>query len=271
MNRFMNMPSSLPVRTIKSLIVDDEALARRGLALRLASIDGIEIAGECGNGREAIAAIENLRPDLVFLDIQMPGLDGFDVVRRLQGDAMPIIVFVTAFDRYAVTAFEMHALDYLLKPVEEARLAAAVAHARRRLDERDATIEKSQLLAFILQMTGTSAAADNHSGSQDRLSIRDGNEVTLIPMADIEWVEAAGDYMCVHALGATHIMRSTMKQLEAQLDPARFSRGHRSTSVNVERVVKLTAHDNGEYFLTLTGGARLKLSRTYRDKLARFL
>ncbi len=266
----MNMPARLPVRTIKSLIVDDEALARRGLALRLASIDGIEIAGECGNGREAIAAIENLRPDLVFLDIQMPGLDGFDVVRRLQGDAMPIIVFVTAFDRYAVTAFEMHALDYLLKPVEEARLAATVARARQRLDERDATTEKSQLLAFILQMTGL-AAKDNDSVTHERLSIRDGNEVTLIPMADIEWVEAAGDYMCVHANGATHIMRSTMKQLEAQLDPARFSRVHRSTIVNVERVVKLTAHDNGEYFMTLTGGARLKLSRTYRDKLARFL
>ncbi len=270
----MNMPSSLPVRLpvkkIRSLIVDDESLARRGLALRLAAIDDIEIAGECCNGREAIVAIENLRPDLVFLDIQMPGLDGFDVVRRLQGDAMPIIVFVTAFDRYAVTAFEMHALDYLLKPVEEPRLAATIARARRRLDERDATIEKSQLLAFILQMTG-STATDNDSVTRERLSIRDGNEVTLIPMADIEWVEAAGDYMCVHALGATHIMRSTMKQLEAQLDPARFSRVHRSTIVNVERVVKLTAHDNGEYFLTLAGGARLKLSRTYRDKLARFL
>jgi two-component system LytT family response regulator len=266
----VNLPSSQPVRVIRSLIVDDEALARRGLALRLGGIDGIAIAGECGNGREAIAAIETLRPDLVFLDIQMPGLDGFDVVRRLQGDAMPIIVFVTAFDRYAVTAFEMHALDYLLKPVEEARLAATVARARQRLDERDAVTEKSQLLAFILQMTG-STATDSDSVTRERLSIRDGNEVTLIPMADIEWIEAAGDYMCVHALGATHIMRSTMKQLEAQLDPARFTRVHRSTIVNVERVSKLTAHDNGEYFLTLTGGARLKLSRTYRDKLARFL
>jgi two-component system LytT family response regulator len=257
-------------RRIRSVIVDDESLARRGLRLRLANLDGIDIVAECANGREAIATIEDVRPDLVFLDIQMPGLDGFDVVRRLQGDDMPIIVFVTAFDRYAVTAFEMHALDYLLKPVEEERLAATVSRAARRLEERAASNEKSRLLDFMLQMTNRTASTDESTAS-DRISIRDGNEVVLIPMTDIDWVDAAGDYMCVHAGGATHVMRSTMKRLEAQLDPTRFQRIHRSTIVNVTRVEKLTAHDNGEYFLTLRCGARLKLSRTYRDKLAHFM
>ncbi|NJN51236.1 MAG: response regulator transcription factor [Gammaproteobacteria bacterium] len=249
----------------------DESLARRGLELRLDAFAEVEIVAQCGNGREAIAAIETHRPDAVFLDIQMPGLDGFDVVRRLQGDEMPIIVFVTAFDRYAVTAFELHALDYLLKPVEADRLAATVERIRERITTLESRVEKFQLLAFVLQMMGKPPGDEVLPGSPDRLRIRDGNEVILIAMEDIDWIDAAGDYMCVHSAGKTHVMRSTMKTLETQLDVARFQRIHRSTIVNVERVVKLTAHDNGEYFLTLNCGARLKLSRTYRDKLARFL
>ena len=256
--------------SIRCAIVDDEALARRGLEMRLAAIPEIEVVAKCANGREAIAAIEAEQPDVVFLDIQMPGLDGFDVVRRLQTDAMPLVVFVTAFDRYAVTAFEVHALDYLLKPVEEARLAQTIDRVRARLSERDTGAEKSRLLEFMLQMNDKSASESESRGTLDRLRIRDGNEVSLIPTEEIDWIDAAGDYMCVHAGNTTHIMRSTMKTLEAKLDDKRFQRIHRSTIVNVERVVKLTAHDNGEYFLTLACGARLKLSRTYRDRLSHF-
>jgi len=238
--------------------------------MRLAAIPEIEVVANCANGREAIAAIEGEQPDVVFLDIQMPGLDGFDVVRRLQTDAMPLVVFVTAFDRYAVTAFDVHALDYLLKPVEEARLAQTIERVRARLSERDTSAEKTRLLEFMLHMTDKSAIESDTRGTLDRLRIRDGNEVSLIPTEEIDWIDAAGDYMCVHAGNTTHIMRSTMKALEAQLDDKRFQRIHRSTIVNVERVVKLTAHDNGEYFLTLACGTRLKLSRTYRDRLSHF-
>ena len=264
-------------RNITTVIVDDESLARRGLKLRLAELDDVEVVAECRNGREALSAIRELEPDLVFLDIQMPGLDGFDVVRELQGDNMPLIVFVTAFDQYALNAFDIHAVDYVLKPVEEARLAEAVERARERLAGTATDDQKQRLLEVIVDLTGKSESAieemlhTDEESYPDKLTIKDGSEVTLVPTHDIEWVDAAGDYMCVHAQGETHVMRSTMNDLEAQLDPGTFQRIHRSTLVNLKRVVKLSSHINGEFFLTLDCGARLKMSRTYKDKVAHFL
>jgi two-component system, LytTR family, response regulator len=266
------------IAPLRALVVDDEPLARRGLKLRLSDVADVEIVDECNNGREALASIARLTPDLVFLDIQMPGLDGFDVVRELQSDSMPLIVFVTAFDRYAINAFEVNAVDYLLKPVEQPRLEEAVRRARSMVDATKANDHKARLMNLIVSMTGHSESTIEslveHRGEQrypPRLTIRDGINVAIVPVRDIEWIDAAGDYMCIHVGNTTHVMRVTMKQLEGLLDPVSFLRVHRSTLINAEHVVGLTAHDNGEFFVTLSQGARLKVSRGYRDRVARFL
>jgi two-component system, LytTR family, response regulator len=263
---------------LRALIVDDEALARRGLRLRLSAIDDIIVVAECNNGREALASIAAQAPDLVFLDIQMPGLNGFDVVRELQADTMPLIVFVTAFDQYAIGAFEVHAVDYLLKPVEQPRLEEAVRRARRQLAAVRAIDQKSRLMNLIVALTGhseatidTLASARGSAPFCERLSVRDGNRVALLAVREIDWIDAAGDYMCIHAHGKTHVMRATMKELEALLDPALFLRIHRSTLVNAARIVEIAGHDNSEFFVHLDQGARLKVSRGYRDRVARFL
>ncbi len=264
------MNATAPLRAI---VVDDEDLARRGLKIRLDRIGGVDVIGECRNGREAIASISAEQPDVVFLDIQMPGMDGFDVVRELQADNMPMIVFVTAFDHYAVNAFDMHAVDYVLKPVEEDRLRAAIGKVRDQRDQQQASDRKQQLLKLIMNITGKSEMGVDalvEAGGQsfpEKITVRDGDQITIVPVAEIDWVDAAGDYMCVHARGETHVMRITMKELEKQLDPSLFQRIHRSTLINVNRIVKLISHINGEFFVTLESGARLKMSRTYKDKL----
>lgn len=265
---------------LRTLIVDDEALARRGLRLRLEKHADVEILGECCNGREALASIPELEPDLVFLDIQMPGFDGFDVVRSLQGDDMPMVVFATAFDQFAVKAFEVHAVDYILKPVDEEPLSRALERARERLVQKHAVSDKEHLLEVISEITGRAPAqmeqwldgnATPPRQYPEKIAIRDGGNTTLVPVRDIDWVDAAGDYMCVHAQGRIHVMRITMKQLEDQLDPALFQRVHRSTIVNLDRVQKISAHMNGEFHLILSDTTRLKMSRGYREKIQIFL
>jgi two-component system LytT family response regulator len=264
---------------IATLIVDDEALARRGLQLRLQKYEDVEIVGQCTNGREALIAIPDLCPDLVFLDIQMPGMDGFDVVRQLQGDDMPMVVFATAFDQYAIKAFDVHAVDYILKPLDEDHLDRALQRVRNQLGKKNDANDKQRLLEVISDITGKVPAEMEkwlEEGAQlpkkypDNIAIKDAGEVSLVPIAEIEWVDAAGDYMCIHQAGKIHVMRITMKQLELQLDPALFQRVHRSTLVNLNRVEKICSHINGEYNLILKGGARLKMSRSYKDKIQRF-
>jgi two-component system LytT family response regulator len=264
------------VKRIRTLLVDDERLARRGLELRLAAAPDVEIIGECENGREAIEQVAALSPDLMFLDIQMPGLSGFDVLARLPQDSMPVVVFVTAFDRYAIDAFEARALDYLLKPVEDARLEHALARVRSYLAERVALEQHERMLGLLADVQGAGELAPEEvlakvAGPASRypevLAIRTGRDVVRVPSAEIDWIDAAGDYMCIHASGETHVLRGTMKQLESALDPQLFQRVHRSAIVNLRRVRKLRPHANGEYFLTLEGGQELKLSRTHRDKV----
>jgi two-component system LytT family response regulator len=265
---------------LKTIIVDDEVLARRGLRHRLADIPDLDIIAEARNGREALELIEEFNPDLVFLDIQMPGMDGFDVLRALPDDAMPAIVFVTAFDDYAIKAFEANALDYLLKPIEDDRLAEALNRVRQTHAEKRAVEHKASLLRLLGQITGqpvrnmkelTARGVDRiKKKDKPRLAIRDGGRTIWVPQQDIEWIDAAGDYMCVHARGETHIMRTTMKKLESELDPEILQRIHRSTIVNIHKVTEMRAHINGEYFLTLEGGHRIKLSRSYKDKLSHF-
>ncbi len=270
----MNMNGT---RTMRTLLVDDEALSRRGLELRLRVANDIEIIGHCSNGREALAAIRDQKPDLVFLDIQMPGLSGFDVLAELQPHELPMIVFVTAYDRFAVQAFEARAIDYVLKPVDDARLAATLTHVRELMEQRAAVAERNQLVNLLAELRGSgeiegsSPVRSNTPQTPNWLPIRNGRETVRVPVQAIEWVDAAGDYLCIHASGNTHILRATMREMENLLDPRLFQRVHRSTIVNLTRVKSLRAHMNGEYFLRLEGGQELKLSRTYRDKVEYFL
>jgi two-component system LytT family response regulator len=264
-------------KTLKALIVDDEALARRGLKHRLGAIDGVSVIGEARNGREAVGQIRELQPDLVFLDIQMPGMNGFDVIRELQADTLPAILFVTAYDEYAIDAFEVNAVDYLLKPIDDQRLHNALTKVSARIGQRRAQTQKKMLLKMLGEITGqpmTSVDELEAKGIEElkpreiqKLAIRDGGKTTWVRQEDIEWVDAAGDYMCVHALGETHIMRKTMKELEKELNADFLQRIHRSTIVNINCVKEMQSHINGEYFLTLTGGHTVKLSRTYKEKL----
>ena len=266
---------------IRTLIVDDEVLSRRGVELRLRPQQDFEIVAQCGNGREALAAIEQYKPDLVFLDIQMPGMSGFEVLARLPQQALPVVVFVTAYDQYAIKAFEARAIDYLLKPIDDTRFATALTRVREHVRAKNAAGQRDRLLEIIAEITGCGSLALDELLVHGRraiegqrpevLPIRQGRETVRVPVASIEWVDAAGDYMCIHAGGDTHILRGTMKELEEILDPRLFQRVHRSTIVNLRLVRSLRAHMNGEYFLTLEGGHELKLSRTYRDKVEYFL
>lgn len=266
---------------IRVMIVDDEPLALRGMRLRLGEFPEVEIVDEAPNGREAVKKIKDHNPDLVFLDIQMPGLDGFGVVRALLGGPAPLIIFVTAYDKFAIEAFEANALDYLVKPVEEERLKDAIHRAREAIKSRAAANRESRLVEML-----ASLSQDERDKIKDliedpewtekeryaeRISFKDGSKVVVLNADDIEWIDAAGDYMCIHAGGKTHIIRETMKTLQQRLDPARFQRVHRSAIVNVSKVKELHPHSNGEYFLILENGNELKLSRSYKDVVARFL
>jgi len=262
--------------SIRTIIVDDEPLARRGLELRLKDSSDIEIVRQCANGREALAAIAELAPDLMFLDIQMPGLSGLDVLGQVPQESLPMIVFVTAFDRFAIEAFEAHALDYLLKPVDDDRLARALDRVRAQWQQRQALAQREQLMALLGDLTGKGEiepeALAAVAGRPVRryatmLPIRVGRETVRLDVSTIDWIDAAGDYMCLHAAGQTHVLRATMKELEDMLDPEVFQRVHRSTIVNLARVRSLRPHVNGECFLRLQSGQEIKLSRSFRDKV----
>ncbi|MEL7538538.1 MAG: LytTR family DNA-binding domain-containing protein [Pseudomonadota bacterium] len=261
---------------MQAIIVDDELLARRGLEIRLENQPDIDVVASCRNGREALQSIDRLAPDVIFLDIQMPGMDGFDVMSALVGPNIPHVVFVTAFDHFAVQAFESNAVDYLLKPISEDRLSAALEKVRQARSAVQAEGQRDRLLEIIAALRGKpvsldEALADNGDGPSysSRLAIRDGRQTTCVDVADIEWIDAARDYMCIHANGKTHVLRGTMKNLEEKLDPGRFVRIHRSTIVNRDRVVALKPHRNGECFVSLDCGREFKLSRKYKQSVER--
>ncbi|MEW6982973.1 LytR/AlgR family response regulator transcription factor [Colwelliaceae bacterium 6471] len=266
-------------KMLTTIIVDDEPLARKGLAVRLEEHSDVDVVQLCGNGREAIEAIKSLQPDLMFLDIQMPGLNGFQVVQSIieQQLKMPIVVFVTAFDQYALKAFEVHAQDYLMKPADEVRLSQSMNRVREHLKSIEDSEHKSKLIQLVSDVTGNDsqeilAELDNENGIglshySDILAIKDAGELTRVPVKDILWIDAAGDYMCVHTEAETHILRKTMKQLEETLDPKQFVRSHRSTIVNKNFIQKFCSQLNGEYYLVLSNGKELKVSRSYKDKV----
>lgn len=266
---------------IRAIVVDDEELARRGIELRLQAHPDIEVIAQCENGREALEAIAREQPDLMFLDIQMPGLSGLDVLARMPQESAPIVIFVTAFDRYALDAFEAHALDYLLKPINDQRFTQSMARVRDLWRQRNALAQHDKLMQLLAAIQGSSAIdaewlrqhLQTVAGQRyaDVLPIRDDAETVRVNVATIDWIDAAGDYMCVHAGGHTYVLRETMKTLESILDPQVFQRVHRSTIVNVQRVRRLRPHTNGEYFLTLQDGQEIKLSRSYRDRVDQLL
>ncbi|SEQ91920.1 LytR/AlgR family response regulator transcription factor [Sphingobium sp. YR768] len=264
--------------TIRTILVDDESLAVQGLALRLQAHEDVEIVETCTNGREAIRAIKTHKPDLVFLDIQMPGFDGFSVVQGLMEVEPPLVIFCTAYSDYAIRAFEAQAVDYLMKPVDEGRLADALDRVRQRLSEKRQVQEVEKLrevLAEVAPQAMSDFASDDDAPASNRfeklINIKDRGQIFRVDVDSIERIDAAGDYMCIYTADNSLILRETMKDLEKRLDPRNFQRVHRSTIVNLSQVRQVKPHTNGECFLVLESGAQVKVSRSYRDVVARFV
>jgi two-component system LytT family response regulator len=251
---------------IRVLVVDDEPAAREGIRHLLRADADVVVIGECATGPEAVAAIRRDEPELMFLDVQMPELDGLAVLRAVGPERVPAVVFVTAYDHYALQAFEVHAVDYLLKPFDDERFRQSLERGKR-LVRQGRIGEMGQRIAALLRDYGAPAAPPASARHIERLAIRAGGRVTLLRVDEIDWIDAEGDYVRIHVGKSWHLLRETMKKLEAQLDPARFVRIHRSTIVNLERIKELQPFYRGEYVVVLQGGATLKLSRGYRVNL----
>jgi two-component system, LytTR family, response regulator len=253
-------------RKIKAIVVDDEPLARRNLRALLKGVADVELVKECGNGREAVNSIRALEPDLVFLDVQMPEMDGFEVLEQLTDQPMPVIIFVTAYDQYALKAFEVSALDYLLKPFDDARFHKALAQARRQIEQQDA----SELGRKLLTLMGSRNIRQNAPRYLTRLLVKAAGRVIFIRTDEIDWIEAYDNYLKLHVGGRAHLLRQTMNELEEVLNPDQFARTHRSSIVNLDRIKELRAHGN-EHLVLLQDGTELKLSRTRREWLEQWL
>jgi two-component system LytT family response regulator len=264
--------------TIRTILVDDETLAIQGLQLRLQAHDDVEIIDTCMNGREAIRSIKTHKPDLVFLDIQMPGFDGFSVVQGLMEVEPPLFVFVTAYSDHAIRAFEAQATDYLMKPVEESRLADTLDRVRQRLAEKRGAEEVDRLKEVLAEVAPDSVEnlaeitdAPSSNRYEKLINIKDRGQIFRVDIDTIERIDAAGDYMVIYTGENNFVLRETMKDLEKRLDPRRFQRVHRSTIVNLDLVKEVKPHTNGECFLVLQSNAQVKVSRSYRDVVARFV
>jgi two-component system LytT family response regulator len=245
---------------VRVLVVDDEELGRRKLAALLARASGVELVGECEDGLAAVEAIARLRPDLVFLDVQMPRLDGFGVVREVGVEEMPVVVFVTAFDRFALQAFEANAQDYLLKPFDDERFETALARGCRAVRHRRTDAAIPGLGALLSSLP----AAERHP---ERLMVRTGEQYVFVRTAEVDWIEAADNYVTLHVGARKHLLRETMNGLERRLSPRRFLRVGRSAIINLDRVASLRVYSGTEYEVTLTNGVTLLTGRAYRDQV----
>jgi len=258
---------------IRVALVDDEPVAREGLRMWLAREPDVEIAGEAGTPREAIALVLRERPDLLFLDVQMPDADGFSVLEAVSREHLPEVVFVTAHERHALRAFDVSALDFLLKPVREERFRAALEKARRELDRGEAREGPARLSALLDRVRGSGAPGE--AGSVDgprrieRFAVRARDRFIIVPAAEVEWIAAAGNYAELHLPGGTHLVRATLAELEEGLDPARFARVHRSSLVRLDCVREVIPATHGDYDLVLASGAVIKLSRRYAGRVMR--
>jgi two-component system, LytTR family, response regulator len=250
--------------SIQTLIVDDEPLARDRVRQLLQTDQEFHVAGECRNGAEAVEAIRKARPDLVFLDVQMPEVDGFGVIEAIGARNMPAVIFVTAYDKYALRAFDENALDYLLKPYDERRFQRAVQRVKDHLNRGNSGEVAQRMLAMLQDVSPERKA-------MDRLVIKSDGRVVFLKTREVDYAEAAGNYLSLHVGKDTYLIRETMNAFEARLDPEKFLRIHRSTIVNIERIKEVQQWFKGEYVVTLRDGTELSLSRTYRDKLRQFL
>ena len=249
---------------IRVLLSDDEALARERLRRMLEDQPDLQIVAECGDGKSAIALIKQEKPDLVFLDIQMPEVDGFGVIAALQGEHVPLTIFVTAYDKYAMKAFEVHALDYLLKPVGKDRLSEALGHARKQLSHPSEATFQRKLLDLLADL-------ESRQQAPQRIVIKADGEIVCLKPNEIDWAESAGNYVCLHVGPNTHILRETITSLESRLGQRQFLRVHRSTLVNVDRIKALRPSLDGDYSILLRDGTKLTLSRGFRENVLKRL
>ena len=278
----MTAPVTAPVTgpRYRALIVDDEPVARRGVRLLLEHDTAVEVVGECGSGREAVEQILRLAPDLLFLDVQMPEMHGFEVLAQLPADALPVVVFVTAYDQYALAAFQAHAVEYVLKPYTEERFAAAVGRAKLELERREAWAFRARLVEMVTQhaqyaqyaqqvqqVQQVRARAPAEDDALRWLVVKSSGSARVIPTADVDWLEAADNYVRVHTAGKAYLLHAAIADLDDKLDPRRFVRIHRGTIVNLERVRELQPYFRGEHVVVLHDGTRLKLSRHRRRAL----
>jgi two-component system LytT family response regulator len=262
-------------RKIRALIVDDEPAARKGLRLLLERDREIRIVGECENGAQAVAAIGREAPDLLFLDVQMPGMSGFDVLRRIDREQLPVVVFVTAYDQYALQAFDEHALDYLLKPFSDQRFTEALERAKDYFEQQQMNGLARRLLSLVEGHVDGGGVAEGESTASpaylQRVAVKSADRVVFVEVPMIDWLEARGDYVALHVGSSRYTVRGTMKDFERKLDPRHFARIHRSAIVNLDRVRELQPYFHGEYVVLLQDGTRLRLSRRRREQLERQL
>ena len=261
-----NTPHAKKGQQVRVVIVDDEPLARSGVRARLSRFPDMEIVGECGDGRAAVAAIRELSPDLVFLDIQMPDVSGFDVLRSLPAESLPLIIFLTAYDSYAVNAFEIHALDYLLKPIDDERFRRSVEYARDRMSTYTAANLECRIRK-LLELTGEK----DGSAYTDHFAAQTGQRIVIVPVKDVDWIEANGDYVTLHAGGKSHLLRQTMGWMEGNLDPKRFLRIHRSAIVHATKIREVVSLGNREFMIRLGDGTQIRASRRYSERIERWL
>jgi two-component system, LytTR family, response regulator len=248
---------------LKILIVDDEPLARRGVRVCLRKVQDAEVIGECSSGQEALQQIRELRPDLVFLDIHMPGMTGLDVAYQLDEPVVPLIIFLTAYDEFALKAFAVHAVDYILKPIHDGRFMEALKRARRRIHDRQA----GEMMANIRRLFHDREQSPARGVYIDKIAAKTGNRTFYVPVDDIEWVEASGDYISLHVGSRTHLIRETLDGLERQIDPAKFVRIHRSTIVARRQIKQLRSLPTRDASVLLFNGTELRASRRYRARI----
>jgi len=253
-------------KKIRTLIVDDEPLARQNLRALLKDDSDIEIIAECGSGHEAVRVIQTKSPDLLFLDIQMPEMSGFDVLKSIDTERIPAIIFVTAFDQYALKAFDAHALDYLLKPFADARFEQALRRAKTLVEQREINNLSRKLFALLEDHDAPRAAHSERANYLTRLMIKSASRVFFLKTDEIDWIGADDYYVKLHVGRKTHLLRETMNELETKLDPEKFLRIHRSTIVNIDRIKEMHPHFNGDYIILLHDGTELKLSRSRREQ-----
>lgn len=266
---------------IRTIIVDDEPLALKLLHAKLKKVADIDVIAQCNNGREAIQKIGELNPDLIFLDIQMPGITGLDVIKSLQSDIMPVVVFATAYEQYALDAFDANAVDYILKPIDDDRVARAIERAKLRLSiHQEFNNNKDALLNAVESIHSTESKTqtlqDGHnqelpSNPNNKIVVKDRDEIHIIEQTNIEWIDAAGDYVCIHSEGQTYIKRTTLKEILEELNHEIFKRVHRSTIVNLDCIKKVLPHTKGEFFLQLGEYDKIKVSRNYKEVIKDFL